>query len=405
MQKRTLLLTPVILFLSFIVLNAADWPCWRGPHGNGITDESNWNPKALLNPEILWRKNIGKGHGAAIIKANHCYVTGWESIKNGDKDVEQDNIFCLNTLTGKEVWRFTYPQKKIDWAGPRSTPVLDGDRLYSLSWQGDLYCLNAATGKVVWHRNLLADSLAEGNKDNGFCNSPAIEGELLLLPAGNSGMALNKKTGELVWNSGLFEECMVPTPVVFNYLGKRTAAMITQNGLCLVEALTGKLVYGYQDYSLMGDPVIIGSQIYLSERMLNITDNKAVSLWENDLYNSPFQTGVVVDNYAYQYGWKGDQPMALHCIDIKTGQATWHQPMGELGSLISANNKLIIIDGQGKLVIAECNPTHYTEISSAHIFTNLEKSKCYCLTAPTLANSKIYIRSTDGDLACVDVSF
>lgn len=403
LDKHFILLS-IVLF-TVVTLNAADWTCWRGPNGNGISNETNWNPKALQNPEILWRKNIGKGHAAVIIKGNNCYITGWESTKNGDSVIEQDNILCLNALTGKEVWRFSYPQKKIDWAGPRCTPLLDENKLYNLSWQGDLYCLNAATGNVIWHRNLLADSLAEGDKDNGFCNSPVIEGELLLLPAGDSGMALNKKTGELVWNSGLYQDCMVPSPVVFDYMGKRTAAMITQNGLCLVEALTGHLVFGYQDYSLMGDPVIIGSQVYLSERMISINGNKAVSLWECDLYNSAFQTGVVVDNYAYQYGWKGDQPIALHCIDIKTGQATWHQPMGELGSLISANNKLVIIDGQGKLVIAECNPQQFIEISSAQIFANLEKSKSYCLTAPTLANSKIYVRTTDGDMACVDVSF
>ena len=123
-----------------------DWPCWRGPNGDGISLDTDWDPEALSgSAKILWKTNIGIGYSNVAIEDGLLYTMGSES--------RTTSVICLNAQTGKEVWRYAI--------GPglesQSIPAVDGARVYGLDNRGALVCLKAKNGKVIWKTHLKDD--------------------------------------------------------------------------------------------------------------------------------------------------------------------------------------------------------------------------------------------------------
>ena len=169
-----------------------DWPRWRGPNGDGISMETGWDPEALEGgPKIVWKTNVGLGYSNAVIKGKYLYTMGNED--------GEDNIYCLNGETGKEVWRYSYPHRYVVGYGgaTQSTPIVEGMYVYALSIEGILLCLEAKNGKLRWKKDLVSEYDVVKPYFN-FVGSPVIEGDLIILTANTSGIALDKKTGKNV---------------------------------------------------------------------------------------------------------------------------------------------------------------------------------------------------------------
>jgi len=411
-----LLITLVLVFMLSSTLFAGDWPYWRGINGNGISTETGWNPKALTNPNIVWKTNVGKGHSTVAIKGNYLYTMGNQAITSGKETMHEDVVYCIDIRTGKEIWRYAYPCQEGRFPGPRSTPVIDGSSLYTISQEGHLFCFNALNGMVTWKRNILSEGLTKVS-DWGFSFSPVIEGDLLILNAGKSGIALNKKNGKVVWKSAP-EKGGLASPVLFDFDGKRMAAIVGSNTLHTVDVKTGKVQWSYE-WSSHADPIVFNNDlIYLSAGMARTKRGRALLkmktnnsepevLWYHNNPNYAFQSWIILNGYAY--GFRRSNKEFLQCIDLKTGEEKWNKDMGDWGSLMAADGKLIILDGDGDLVIAEASPDVYKEISSAKVI-RMKNWQSYprddpnaCWTAPVLSNGRIYCRNTYGDLVSVDV--
>ena len=182
MMKKTsgtILITLSVLFVHFIYAN--DWPRWRGPNGNGIVNNTDWDPLALAgNPKIVWETNLGLGYSSVAVKNERLFAMGNKEIISGTDTVGVDIIYCFHAKTGKEIWRFSYPCRTDNtWPGPTASPVLDGDLLYTLSDDtGDLFCLNAENGQIRWKINVVTEFGAEPPYDGvGYAGSPYIEGD------------------------------------------------------------------------------------------------------------------------------------------------------------------------------------------------------------------------------------
>jgi len=390
-----------------------DWPRWRGPNGDGISMETEWNPKALSeDPKILWKTDVGLGLSNVAIKDNYLYTMGQQGREN--------IIYCLNAETGEEVWRYSH-ESRMGPYGPLATPTVEDKYVYTLSIDGYVVCLNAKTGKLRWAKNIV-EEYGSVRPHYWFSGSPVIEGGLLIITVNVSGMALDKKTGKKVWVSepGKSMDPGIPqsgseyaTPVMYDYKGKRSAAIFSSKGLSSVDVKTGEQqwFYDWKPYrkASVADPIIFDNKVFISVaypagcELLDISGVEPKVIWKNHDMANHISTCVLIDGYLY--GCDGDvqRPSlcTLTCLDTETGNNTWSKELGPV-SLIAADDKLIVLHERGTLYIVEASPTSYQEIASLKIPDQLGYEKWW--TPPVLLRGRIYCRNGIGDLYCIDVS-
>lgn len=189
-------------------LRADDWPNFRGPNRDGISRETAW--KASSSAVLVWKAQVGLGYGMPV-------VGGGKVIVSGHDGADTDSLFCFDEASGKEKWKFTYPQPlgdKFFQGGTTGTATLDGSRVFSLAREGELFCLDSETGKVVWKVHLQKD-LGYKKPTWGFTGAPLVRGDRLYITAGDSGLALNKADGKAIWKSKN-EEAGYSTPYLFS---------------------------------------------------------------------------------------------------------------------------------------------------------------------------------------------
>jgi len=379
-------------------VEAADWPNWRGPNHNGISNETGWVatwPEA--GPKVLWEKSLGTGFASMAVSKGRVYAMG--NIK------DNDILYCLDADTGKEIWKKSYPCplfKKDHEGGPCATPTVDGDSVYTFSKNGDAVRFRAATGEVVWHKKL--------NKDLGFkhptwyfASSPFIIDNMVILNAGTNGVALNKADGSVIWQNGK-GAAGYSTAVPFTMDGQRCVAIFSAKEMVALVAETGKILWKIPwktSYDVnAADAIITGDKIFLSSgynkgcALFKIGSSDFTELWRNKNMRNHFNSCVLWKGYIY-----GVDETTVKCLDFKTGQEQWSQKGFGKGSLMLSDEKLIILSDKGKLAIAEASPTGFRQLSSAQILPNKK-----CWTVPVLANGRIYARNNpDGRLVCLDV--
>jgi alcohol dehydrogenase (cytochrome c) len=179
-----------------------DWPQWRGPDRNAISQETGllqeWPEEG---PPLAWRlDDIGGGYSAPSIAAGRIYGMS----NRGDDEV----VWALSEADGKELWAATLgpafregPSQGVE--GPGSTPTVDGQRLYVLGAGGDLACLQAEDGKIVWRVSLTRD-LGGRLPMWRYNEAPLVDGDkVVCTPGGQDAMlvALDKLTGKTIWMS------------------------------------------------------------------------------------------------------------------------------------------------------------------------------------------------------------
>ena len=403
----------MLLILLCTGLYAGDWPVWRGPDGNGISTETDWRPEALNDrPKIDWKVNVGLGHSAVVVKDQKVYTMGSRWLGVGEKRTMEEVVYCISTETGKTIWEYAYASQRRDFPGAASTPAVDAGCVFTVGRHGEVHCFQAGTGKVLWRKDLVASSLARV-PGWGFCSSPVIKGNLMILNVGESGIALDKRNGKVLWSSKQAAGGL-STPYLYEQDGKQLVAMTTRTGLTVKDAASGDTLWEHA-WRSNSDPVLLDEQILLlggqaskGSEMLKVRKEPQV-VWTSDGLGSAFQTGVVLDGFAYGLS-RSDRKQVLQCADIQTGEVKWQQDMDEWGSLTAANGKLIVLDGNGDLIVAEASPQAYKVISQARVipinqkdFVSRRDDMHVCWTAPVLANGRVYARSTWGELVCVNM--
>jgi len=381
-----------------------DWAQWRGPLGDGFSTETHWNHEALDSSKILWSKNIGWGHSAISVQGKRCYVSGWKEIISDGDTTAQTTLYCLELLTGKPVWEYTYPARNRSYPGPRATPVIDGNKIYQLGWEGKLFCLDLNSGKEIWKKDLSADSLTL--IDNwGYNPSPVISGDLLLLNLNHHGIALNKNSGGVVWNSRAVAASYA-SATLYKHQDKNLGIFISDSTIRLVDVANGSVVAEYIKANLKSvhnDVMRVDNNtLFTSNELLRIEGDKVESIWRNDSVSSSFRTGFICDGFAYQFS-DFRRKKDLYCVDLKTGKPRWNIDLGQWGAVLGTPGRMIVLTGLGKIMVVETNPEQYKLLSELQVLPKENKQENWCWTMPTLCNGLLLVRNSKGDMVCMDL--
>lgn len=382
-----------------------DWPCYRGPNGNGISDEKGWSSNWATAPKEAWKASVGKGYSSVAVAGGKVYTMG-------NADGKNDTVWCLDAKTGTEVWKKSYACGSASSnPGPRATPTVDGGLVYTLSRQGHIKCWDAANGDVKWEKTSKELGCVPGKgKDAGspgtwgYAGSAVILGDLVLFDLGKV-VALNKTTGQKAWESKSYSAGYA-TPVPFTLGDKKCIASFDANGLTVFRQDNREEVSFYKWhtdwYVNSATPLVADGKIFISSgyntgcALVEAATGKEI--WRNKSMSNHYTTCILYNGYLYGISGQGGPNGVLTCLDIKDGSVKWtHKGLGT-GSLMMADGKLIIQGAGGDLVVAEANPTGYKQLAAAKPLSN------ECWTMPVLSGGILYCRNTEGALVALDVS-
>jgi outer membrane protein assembly factor BamB len=393
---------------------AADWPSYRGATGDGMASEpirAQWPATGLKR---VWRVETPGGFSSFAVAGDMAFTVISRNL--GGATVE--TCVALDANTGKELWAAPtgpaqYPGGGDSGAtanrggdGPRSTPAVDGPRVYVYSSAMVLHCLDANSGRPVWKKDIIAE---HAGRNIGWKSalSPVIEGDLVLVAGGGAGQAMlafHKKTGAQAWKSG-DAQMTHATPVVATLHGVRQAIFFLQSGLAAVNPQTGESLWDFPfpyRTATACSPVVAGDTVFCTagyevgggacvvsksgdgfearEVWRRRGNAQAASLWSTPVHHAGHLYGMI------SFKQYGDGP--LKCLDLRTGEVKWQQPGFGAGNVILAGQHLIALSDDGHLALVEATPAAYREVAR---FKALD-GKCW--TTPALANGRLYVRST-----------
>ena len=144
------------------------------------------------------------------------------------------------------------------------------------------------------------------------------------------------------------------------------------------------------------------NQLFTSDELLILNDRKIQNKWKNDTISSYFQTGVVICDHSYQFTTYRNKPF-LYCIDLKNGEPKWRNDLGKWGTILGTKDKLIILNGLGKVIIAEANPNEFKALKELQVFDSEDVEENWCWTMPTLVNKQLFVRNSKGEVACIQL--
>ena len=382
---------------------SADWPNWRGPNHDGISEETKWQADwPDDDPPIIWKAEVGIGFSSFAVADGRVLTTGNED--------DQDTVWCFNADTGELIWKHSYEEPldpKYYEGGTSATPTIDGDAVYQLSRRGKLFCLDAATGEVKWEKNVQQETNA-ALPDWGFAGSPLVHGELLVLNVGGSGLALNKANGEQVWFSDT-DKAGYSTPLPFQTEeGDWIAIFSSARDFVARKLDSGEEIARHKWLTRYGvnasDPIVDLPFVFISSgygkgcALLDVSSGEPVEVYKNKELQTQMNPAVLVDGHLYGCsGNQDDKKLPLKCVEMATGETKWAFPGIGAGSVKVANGHLIVLSARGELMFAPVSTEEFEPIFQMQVLGG----KCW--SAPVLANGRIYCRNAEGDVVCVDV--
>ena len=406
-MKTSHCLLAAILLAAAAAAFAADSPQFRGPDRTGVFPESGllkeW-PEG--GPEKAWvATGIGRGYSSAATLNGKIYVTGMTEAMEGVVTVLTPDGAVEKTIPyGRETDEQQAP-------GARSTPTLEGNRLYLLTGLGVVVCLDTDTGAKVWEADVTERFKAEKPTWH-YAESLLLDGDnVICTPGGAEAVvaALNKHTGETVWTlKEPQDKAAYCSPVIFTHNGRRILATATGRFIVGADPATGTPLWQVEQkapwdihgvspvyengllYYVAGDGAG-GAALELSPDGASVTQK-----WEDKTLDCLHHGVVPVGGHLYGTGYK--RGGKLVCLEMGTGSVLWSADEVTLGVTVAADGMLYVYEGPKKGIVSlvKADPSGYVRTGQ---FTVTDGGDDKHWAHPTIANGHLYIRHGDALVA------
>jgi outer membrane protein assembly factor BamB len=407
------------LLVAFITLNftagfAADFAQWRGPQRDGHASDTGllqeW-PKA--GPKLLWQTtNVLGGYSTPAVVGDRIYLLGSEGA--------EESVIALAVKDGARVWatkfgKVGHPEQQPSYPGARSTPTVDGKFLFALGSDGDLVCLETATGKEIWRKHLRTDF---GGKygEWAYSESPLVDGDKVIVTPGGTNatlVALHKKTGEVIW------KCAVPggsdasysSVINAEFSGVKQYVQFLASGLVGVDVKSGKLLWHFEKTAkgspaviitpLVSDGLIYSGAFRATSAMIKPVLKDGTFTLE-EIYSGnklPIGLGGVVKVGDYFYGSSSQSAL---CVEFKTGTVKWEERGIGPCSWLVADKRIYVHAESGDIALIEPSAEAFREKGRFSPANPPSRGQAKAWAYPVVANGRLYIREQNS-LWCFDV--
>lgn len=403
-----------VLVLGVVItgtLSAADWPQWRGPERTGRSQDTKLLPEwPEGGPPLRWKAaDLGTGYSSPSIAQGKVLL---QTTADG-----AEFALALDEATGHSIWRVAIGKvgqnRGPQYPGTRSTPTVDGDRVYCLASAGELVCLSLADGKTHWKKHLTDDF--DGKMGSwAYSESVLIDGDrLICTPGGTEAtlVALNKLTGETVWKSAVpgDDNADYASIMVVGSGDKKQYVQFLRKGLVGVNAETGKFLWRYDRTIDQGanilTPIVVGERVFsagsrtgggLVELKRDGDQVTAKEVYFERTMSPGIGGAVLVDGNLY-----GTSSQAMFCADFSTGKIKWAERALGPSSVAYADGRIYVrAHASGDVAIVEPSPEGYREKGR---FKQPDRSEIQAWPHPVIANGGLYLRD-QGTLFCYNVA-
>jgi outer membrane protein assembly factor BamB len=341
----------------------AEWPGFRGPQRDGIVRGVRIDPDWSAKPPVqMWRRPIGPGWSSFAVQGDRFYTQE----QRGDNEV----VACYKATTGEPVWTHRDAARFFEsnaGAGPRATPTLSNNRVYTFGATGILNALDASNGSVLWTRNVSAETNTKV-PFWGFSSSPLVIGDLVIVAASGQLVAYDAATGNRRW-LGPNPGGSYSSPQLATIDGVQQVLLVTGAGTTSVAPADGKQLWSdaWASNSIVqpaltadGD-VLITSQENGTRRIAVAHNGDGWSVRERWTSNGlkPYFNDFVVHK-GYAYGFDG---RILACIDLKDGERKWKGGRYGNGQLVLLPDQdlLLVLSEEGELALVAATPDQFNE--------------------------------------------
>lgn len=374
--------------------SAANWPQWRGPNRDGISKETGLLKQWPADgPPLVWKATgAGGGYSSFAISNGKLYTMGLR----GDREF----VIAFDVATGKEAWATAHGSafRNDRGDGPRGTPTVDGDRVYSLGGNGDLSAIDARSGKLVWSKNILSE-FGGSNITWGISESPLVLGNKLLVNAGGpnaSIVALNKSDGSVIWKSQS-DKAGYSSAIPLDINGVTQVVFFTGQRAVGLDAKDGRLLWEYAKPSNRvanaATPIVRNNRVFISSDygtgggVVEIKpDNKAEEIYFTKDMKNHHSSAVLIGDHLY-----GFSASILTAMKFDTGEIVWRDRSVGKGSLVYADGHLYCFSENGVVGLVEATPTGYKEKGRFRI----QQDSLPTWAHPVVAGGRLYLRDQD----------
>ena len=411
MLARTIAVGTLLAIANGSLATAADWTQFRGNHRDGKSDEKGLaNQWPTEGPKLLWQANqLGSGYSSPSVAGGLAYL-----ITN--QGLETEEAIAISMADGKVQWKTKLGKvganRGPQYPGSRSTPTIDGDRIYALGSDGDLACLDAKRGTVLWTKNLQRDL---GGKPGSwaYTESPLIDGDRLICSPGGPDatvVALQKGTGELIWKCATEEgdEASYSSPIQAEIDGVPQYVLFLSKGVAGIDAKTGKFLWRYKktadQAANVQTPVVSGNFVYTGASRVGgsvaaITNGatEAKEVYFSKTLPTGMGGAVLVGDYLY-----GTSGPTILCVKYSTGEIQWQERSIGASSICYADGKLYLHGENNDIAVVEANPTAYKLLGKATPPNAPERGQSKAWTYPAISDGKMLVFDA-GSLWCYDI--
>jgi len=407
-----LLLFAAVPHLAAGQQSEAAWPQWGGPDRNFVIASpplaESWPEDG---PPVLWSRPLGVGHSSIVYEDGVLYTMyRVGSPERSGPWNEEETVVALDAATGETLWEHSYPSALANFsfgAGPHGTPTLVGERLFTIGTNKQLYAFDKRSGEVLWNVDMIEDLGApplqlRPNVKAGYGCNPISWRETIICQVGGPGqsvVAFDQGTGEVVWRSGDFLTSQAP-PALIEVDGQVQLVIVAGAAIHGLDPDSGEVLWAVAHdpgndinltAGLWGDNNIlfVGSAYRSGSHAMRLTRDgertDVEELWYDKSLQLMFLNTVRVGDWVY--GTEGSfGPKFMTAINVVTGEPAWRQRGFGHASMLRADGKFLIMDEDGDLVLARMSPEGLEELARAAIFATTS------WTVPTLVGTTLYAR-------------